>query len=279
LQNLTDKCAVITGAASGIGLALSRHASASGMNVIMTDNNRSRLTEASSSINQAPLCSGQTSTFVADISKVDEVRALHEFASEQYGDVSLLINSAGVLINKFLWEHSADDWAFLHGVNVGGICNTISEFVPHMIASQHEAWVVNVGSVASFFPSPLLGSYSSSKAAVHSITETLKYELDSIKAPIGVSFVAPGPVKTAIMKPHDQQVTDKDSETGTAMRSQMSDALDQIGMDPAELATIIFDAMSKKQFWVFPHPNMVEGLAQRADDTLNLVNPEYQVDF
>lgn len=279
MKNLNNKCAVITGAASGIGLAVATHACANGMHVIMTDVNEAALSAAENTINQASQGSGKTNTFVADISKPAEVRALQQFANQQHGEVSLLVNCAGVLINKFLWEHTADDWAFLHGVNIGGVCNTISEFVPHMIASQNDAWIVNIGSIASFFPSPLLGSYSSSKSAVHSITETLKYELDSIKAPIGVSFVAPGPVKTAIMKPDNQEVTDKDSDTGSAMRAQMSSALDQIGMEPSEVATMIFNAIQQKQFWVFPHPTMMEGLAARSDDILSLTNPEYQVDF
>ncbi len=279
MKDLKNKCAVITGAASGIGQAVATHASVNGMNVIMTDVNEAALTTAANTINQSPLNTGQINSFVADISKAEEVHALQQFTSEQFGDVCLLVNCAGVLINKFLWEHTSDNWAFLHGINIGGVCNTISEFVPHMIASQNEAWIVNIGSIASFFPSPLLGSYSSSKAAVLSISETLKYELDSIKAPIGVSFVAPGPVKTAIMKPENPIVTDNESETGSAMRAQMSNALDQIGMEPAEVATMIFDAINKQQFWVFPHPTMMEGLTTRSDDILNLVNPEYQVDF
>ncbi len=278
-MNLKNKCTIITGAASGIGLGIARHAYESGMQVIMSDVNEVALLAASKTISQDSESSGKIDTFVADVSNANDVFTLRDYAHEKYGEVALLVNCAGVLINKFLWEHDSSDWEFIHDINVGGVCNTISAFVPEMIKSKSEAWIVNIGSIASFFPSPMLGSYTSSKFALLSITETLKYELDSIGAPIGVSFVAPGPVKTAIMRPADQNIRAKDSDAGKLVRDQMGDAIEEYGMDSAEVAQRVFDAIRKGDFWVFTHPEMMQALSERTTNTLGLVNPVYKVDF
>lgn len=272
--------AVITGAASGIGLSMSKAAVLKGMNVVMTDVNVSGLDEAAQTLillakDRLGQDAGQIVTQGADISKHSDVEKLHAAVMDAFGSVDLLVNCAGVLINKRIWEHEASDWDFVMGVNFGGMTHMISTFVPHMIERGAPAHIINFGSLASFFPSPMMGAYSCSKFAILALTETLKYELDEIGSNIGVSFVAPGPVKTSIIRSKDEEVLKRDSIDGVKAREEMGGLTELYGMEPDDAAELVFDAVAAKRFWVFTHPDFMAGLTPRKKQILDGKNPEY----
>lgn len=267
--------AVITGAASGIGLSLSKAAIAKGMNVVMTDVNLAGLEAAANELSKHANDPNQIVTQGGDISKVSDVEKVHAIASEKFGSVDLLVNCAGVLINKRIWEHDASDWDFVLGVNFRGMTHMISAFVPDMIKRGAPAHIVNFGSLASYFPSPMMGAYSCSKFAILAMTETLKYELDEVAPYIGVSFVAPGPVKTSIIRSKDNEVLKRDSVDGAKSRAEMGGLTDLYGMEPDEAAKLIFDAVENNRFWVFTHPDFMAGLNPRTSAMLSGENPTY----
>lgn len=267
--------AVITGAASGIGLSLSKAALAKGMNVVMTDVNVDGLKSAAEKLSKLAETSGQIAIQSGDISKVDDVARIHAAALENFGSVDLLINCAGVLINKRIWEHDASDWDFVMGVNFRGMTHMISAFVPDMIKRAVPAHIVNFGSLASYFPSPMMGAYSASKFAILALTETLKYELDEIAPNIGVSFVAPGPVKTSIIRSKDTEVLKRDSTDGAKSRAEMGGLTDLYGMEPDEAARLVLEAVAENRFWVFTHPDFMAGLNPRTAAMLSGENPAY----
>ena len=107
------------------------------------------------------------------------------------------------------------------------------------------------------------------------MTETLKYELDEMGSKIGVSLVAPGPVKTAIIDSKDAEVLKRDSTDGAQSRAQMGGLTEQYGMEPDEAASIVFEAVAANRFWVFTHPDFMAGLTPRTSGTLSGVNPAY----
>lgn len=272
--------AVITGAASGIGFSMAKTAILKGMNVVMTDINIKGLQEAADALTalaKDKLGSGAGQILIqgGDISKRGDVEKLHAAAMETFGSVDLLVNCAGVLINKRIWEHDASDWDFVMGINFRGMTHMISTFVPDMIKREAPGHIVNFGSLASFFPSPMMGAYSCSKFAILALTETLKYELDEIGSNIGVSFVAPGPVKTSIIQSKDKEVLKRDSKDGAQARAHMGGLTELYGMEPDEAASLVFEAVAAKQFWVFTHPDFMEGLTPRTIDTLAGKNPDY----
>ena len=269
------KVAVITGAASGLGLSLSKAAVLKGMNVVMTDVNLAGLQNAADSLLKLAKDPSQIVIQGGDISKSSDVKELHEVALEKFGSVDLLVNCAGVLINKRIWEHDESDWDFVMGVNFKGMTHMISTFVPGMIKRGTPAHIVNFGSLASFFPSPMMGAYSCSKFAILAMTETLKYELGEMGSNIGVSFVAPGPVKTAIIRSKDTEVLKRDSKDGVKARAEMGGLTELYGMEPDDAASLVFDAVAAKQFWVFTHPDFMGGLTPRTDGILGGKNPEY----
>ena len=267
--------AIITGAASGIGLSMAKAAVLKGMNVVMTDVNVSGLQQAAEQLVNLAKDPSQIAIQAADISKVSDVKKIHATASDKFGAVGLIVNCAGVLINKRIWEHDASDWDFVMGVNFKGMTNMLSAFVPEMIENKMPAHIVNFGSLASFFPSPMMGAYSCSKFAILALTETLKYELDEVGANIGVSFVAPGPVKTAIIRSKDTEVLKRDSVDGAQTRAEMGGLTELYGMQPDEAAAIVFDAIAANRFWVFTHPDFMAGLTPRTQNTLGGENPAY----
>lgn len=272
--------AVITGAASGIGLSMAKTAALKGMNVVMTDVNLAGLQEAADTLTKLAKDTlgndaGKILIQGGDISKHSDVEKIHAAAMDTFGSVDLLVNCAGVLINKRIWEHEASDWDFVMGVNFRGMTHMISAFVPDMIKRGAPAHIVNFGSLASFFPSPMMGAYSCSKYAILAMTETLKYELDEIGANIGVSLVAPGPVKTSIIRSKDKEVLRRDSTAGVKTREEMGGLTELYGMEPDDAASLIFDAVAAKRFWVFTHPDFMAGLTPRTNDILGGKNPEY----
>lgn len=269
--------AVITGAASGIGFSLAKKAYAMGMHVIMTDIDAEKLETSKHLLTQSSDGAGKVMSYVADVSNASDVANLESFSRENFGQVDLLFNCAGVLINKRIWEHTPDDWRFVMGVNFTGMTNLISAFVPSMIKENTVGHIVNFGSLASFFPSPLMGAYTASKFAILAMTETLKYELDDISAKIGVSFVAPGPVKTSIINNKNENIINRDTATGQIARSQMAGAIDQFGMDPDEVSQIVFDGIETDTFWIFTHPELMKNITVRAKNIREQQTPTYKM--
>ena len=268
-----SKNAVVTGAASGLGLAISQKCLSLGMSVVMVDINADELARVSKefSSNRSSM-----TPVVADIGTREGVKLLKATVAEELEHIDLLINCAGVFISKLSWEMSLDDWDFVRSVNLDSAIRTVQAFVPDMIERGQPAHIVNVGSVASFLPSPAMSAYTMSKFALRAFTETLKYDLDLVKAPIDVSFFAPGPIDTAIMSPADSQIKGRDDNVGKGTRALMAEAIKQIGMSPVEAADILFQAIENNQFWVFTHPEMMEQLTKTTKDILDLKNPSYQ---
>ena len=100
---------------------------------------------------------------------------------------------------KPLWEQCAEDWQRVLGVNVLGITNAIRAFVPHMLAQDEPAHIVNTASEAAFAARAFVGVYHASKHAALAITETLAQELAFFGADIRVSVVCPGAINTSLM--------------------------------------------------------------------------------
>ena len=274
MKEFNGKVAVVTGAASGIGLAISRKCLQQGMSVLMTDINARKLTIAVEESQQGNF--GHIEMLVADLSRPEDMQALKQAADVHFGSVDLLVNCAGIMINKLSWEMNAEDWALIRATNIDSVAHAIHAFVPDMISRDRPAHIVNVGSVASFLPAPTMSGYCTSKFAIRALTQTLKYELDMLGAPIGVSLLAPGPVKTGIMQPDDSSIAARDDKIGEQTRNQMTDALATYGMEPTDVADLLFDAIVNNRFWVFTHPELLNGMTEDTAQILASINPLYQ---
>ncbi|GAB3626815.1 short chain dehydrogenase/reductase family oxidoreductase [Pandoraea terrae] len=259
--------AVITGAASGIGSGLARHAASLGMRLVLADVDQSRLDAFAATLDADVLA------VATDVRKSSDVDALAELAWQRYGRVDLLFNNAGVMGTGFTWEISPEEFERSFAVNVHGVLNGIRSFVPRMLKAGTPAHIVNTASIGGFLPSPLMSPYSATKFAVVALTESLYGELKMIDAPIGVSLLAPGPVQSGIF---DAPAAD------TSARPEVRQFVDKLhtmisayGLTPDEFAKRVFVGIREGDYWLLPQPEMIdEPLRERVAGILARRNPE-----
>jgi NAD(P)-dependent dehydrogenase (short-subunit alcohol dehydrogenase family) len=178
-----EQIAVVTGAASGIGLAAARRFAALGMKVVLADLPGEALDRAAQTVAAAAVASkakgGATNVLAVptDVSKQADLTALHERASARFGATAVLMNNAGIGRNPGKpWENSAG-WKSLLDVNLWGVIHGVEAFVPAMLASGAPCVVINTGSKQGITSPPGNPAYNMSKAAVKSYTESLAHEL------------------------------------------------------------------------------------------------------
>ncbi len=176
MKDLRGRTAVVTGGASGIGKALAKGLVGEGMKVVLADVEAPALDGA---VAELSANGGTVSAFVTDVSKEESVRGLADEVFSRHGSCHLLCNNAGVSVgNSKVWETTANDWKWVHGVNVMGVVHGIQAFVPRMLESGDPGLVLNTSSGDGGI-SPLADQsvYASSKAAISILTECLAAQL------------------------------------------------------------------------------------------------------
>lgn len=253
--------AVITGAASGIGAGLARHAASVGMKLVLADWDEAALQQVANSL------ATEVIGVPTDVREETAVQLLAEAAYEKFGAVDLLFNNAGVLSSGLVWEIEAATWQRSLDINIGGMVNVIRAFVPRMIAADRPSRIINTSSLGGFLTSPFMSPYSATKFAIVAISEALAGELAATATKVQVSLLAPGPVKSAIM---DAQAPSETEEFMTMLRGMN----DENGMTPDEFAPIVFEAIERGEYWILPHPEMLDsGLRDRTEMILRRRQP------
>jgi len=252
VENVHGKVAVITGGASGIGLALARRFGADGMRLVLADVEVDALAAAAADLRGDGI---EVFTQVTDVSDGDQVDALGEAALEAFGAVHLVCNNAGVGGGGQTDQLTAADWEWVLGVNLWGVIHGMRVFLP-MLLAQNEGHIVNTASMAGLIAGPFMGPYNASKFAVVAISETLFKDLQSVGAPIGVSVLCPGFVQTQIGNSARNAPPSlhewRESDTAAATQ-QMANALADAGIEPALVAQHVLDAVRESRFYVIPH--------------------------
>lgn len=270
-----DRTAVITGAASGIGLELARRAAAEGMQLVLADIEFDRLEAAAATL---PLPAAHLLLQKTDVSREDEIAALAAAAFSRFGGVHLLCNNAGVGLTRVTWEHTTADWEWVLGVNLWSVIHGIHHFLPKMLEQGGEGHIVNTSSVAGLLSTPGMAAYNVSKHGVVTISETLHGELAAAGARIGVSLLCPAWVPTGI----HQSSRNRQQRFGTAApvaglsaayEERMAQAVSAGRLSAADMAGAVFDAVGEGRFYVIPHRKINNAIQLRTDDILNLRNP------
>ncbi len=166
------RTAVITGAASGIGLAAAHRFVAMGLNVVLADRSADALRAAASSLG-----SNAIRTEVIDVAQPDELLHLQAAATASFGEVNVLMNNAGVGDNPGKPWENPQGWRDLLGINLAGVINGVQAFVPGMLAQAGPGVVINTGSKQGITLPPGNSAYNVSKAGVKAFTELLAHEL------------------------------------------------------------------------------------------------------
>lgn len=237
--------AVITGAASGIGAGLARHASARGMAVVLADWDKDGLDKLASELK------GEVASLKVDVREESGMEALADLAYDRFGQVDLLFNNAGVLQAGLSWELSTQLWQRVMDVNVIGVVNGIRAFTPRLIAAGRSARIINTASVGGFFSGSLIGPYFASKAAVVALTETLAHDLAMLKSKVTASVLAPGPVNTGILR-------EEGGAGAEHLMARMRELTAKHSADPNSYAQLIFDAIDRGEFWIVPQAEALD---------------------
>ncbi len=189
------KRALITGGASGLGLAAAELLASRGWNLALLDRDASRLAEAVSSVQAkgGAHCEGHA----VDVTDGPAVALAIDGFATRMGGLDLALNSAGVAVVGDLLETSTADWKWILDINVMGIVHSCRAEVPHMIAAQG-GLIINVASAASFTCSSRTSAYSASKAAVVALSETLYQEMAGHD--VHVAAAMPGFFRTRLME-------------------------------------------------------------------------------
>lgn len=249
MNDFKNQTVVITGAASGIGAGLARKADALGMKIVIADRDSAGLKALSNTLKAEHL------SITTDVSNLSEVEALATQSFAHFGQVDLLFNNAGVMTAGFMWEVEPERWQKAFDVNVNGVMNGIRAFVPRLMKQGTASRIINTSSIGGFLPSPMMAAYTATKAAVVAITESLIGELEIVKAPIKVSLLAPGPVKTGIMlDPFGDVIRPEIDGFMQTMRAMLNNG----GLEPDAFASRVFEGIARGDYWLIPQPEVFD---------------------
>jgi NAD(P)-dependent dehydrogenase (short-subunit alcohol dehydrogenase family) len=193
-----NRVAVVTGAASGIGLAASAKFIGLGMNVCMADWNGEALEAAALRLRETAERPDAVRTFALDVSSLEDVQQLKTTVFDAFGEVALLMNNAGTGGGGGLFGDPAR-WRRIIDVNLWGVVNGIQTFAPDMIRQEAPAAIVNTGSKQGITCPPGDTAYNVSKAGVKVVTEALAHELRNIDdCRVSAHLLIPGLTFTAM---------------------------------------------------------------------------------
>jgi NAD(P)-dependent dehydrogenase (short-subunit alcohol dehydrogenase family) len=195
MEQLEGRTAVVTGAASGIGLAVVEAFVGAGMRVVMADIDEDTLGSHASRLADE---GAEVLAVSADVRDPEAVERVGAAAVERFGKLHVAVNNAGVVNGGYSWEIPLEDWHRVIDIDLWGVIHGIRAFVPRILASGEEGHVVNTASMAAVMSLGRLGPYTVAKHGVLGLSDVLRIELASLSAPIGVSVVMPGMIKTGM---------------------------------------------------------------------------------
>jgi NAD(P)-dependent dehydrogenase (short-subunit alcohol dehydrogenase family) len=250
MQDISGKTAIVTGAASGIGLGIATALAEAGANVVMADIQKDAVEQAAHGLSGT---NKRVMPVRIDVTQEASVLNALAEAERNFGKLHIACNNAGVPMHGMrLAEVPVEDWQFVIGVNMWGIIHGIRHFVPAILKHGEEGHVVNTASVAAVQNrrGTDQGPYSMTKYAALSLTEALGHELEGTK--IGVSVLCPGPINTNIARGARNR---PDHMGGALVRGSdervLAERLATTGLDPKIVGERVVDAIRQKTFYAF----------------------------
>jgi NAD(P)-dependent dehydrogenase (short-subunit alcohol dehydrogenase family) len=280
MRDFAGRVAVVTGAASGLGLEAARGAAHRGMKVVMADVQHDALQRA---VEEVRGHGAEVLPVVTDVSKAESVQALADTTVVHFGVPHLVFNNAGVATGGLIWEHTAEDWEWVVGVNLMGVAHGVRVFTPLMLDaasldSSYAGHIVNTASMAGLLNTPNLGAYNVTKHAVVSLSETLFQDLALVTEQIHVSVLCPYFIPTGIAHSHRNRPDALHSDVRPTRSQRIAQAMSEKAVSSGRISAgqvmeATFNAIREDQFYIFSHPQALNAVQQRMDDIMKGRNP------
>ena len=279
--HLLEGVAVITGAASGFGLELTRLAAQRRMRLALVDVQEAPLQALAQQLRAEGL---NVLARCVDVSQEEAMNAWAQDVIQQFGAPHLVFNNAGVATGGLIWEATPQDWQWVLGVNLMGVVHGVRLFTPVMVAAakadaRYRGHIVNTASMAGLVNAPNMGVYNVSKHAVVSLSETLYHDLQLVTPAVQAHVLCPYFVPTGISNSHRNRPASLRSRgikptASQAMAQVMSDKAVSSGkVSAAQVAQLVFDALDEGRFYIYSHPQALSGVQQRLHDVISGARP------
>jgi NAD(P)-dependent dehydrogenase (short-subunit alcohol dehydrogenase family) len=268
ITSFEGKTAFITGGASGIGLGIAKVLVARGAQVVLADLRQDHIDHA-----LAEFAGGGRSNAVSalqlDVTQRDKYRDAARRMEDEFGGIDILVNNAGVGLEGPLLEATYADYDFGFGVNLGGVINGFTEFMPQMVAHGRGGHIVSTASLAAeVVMPPQMAIYAASKAAVCHFCESVKAELAGHG--IGVSILLPGPVKSNIHETQSNRPRELLEASGfKASEARLSRRI--VGdnwMEPEAVGNLVADGILADRTYIVTHGFYKDAMRARAEAVL-----------
>jgi len=278
MELTAGKVAVVTGAASGIGLALAERFARAGLDVVLADVEETALQAAAQQIASLGV---RTLAVPTDVSDEAAVNALAAASVDRFGAVHVVCNNAGVTSRADPWSGPVSAWRWVLGVNLWGVIHGIRAFLP-LLTAQGESHIVNTASAAGLIPATT-PAYDAAKHAVVAVSEDLYRAMKVAGLRVGVSVVCPGWVRAGIGLaernwPQSLGEVPPPAAAAGVMAPHYRRAISE-GMAPAAVAALVADAIAADRFWVFTDPQFTQIALDRWHRIAEGRNPQVEVDL
>jgi NAD(P)-dependent dehydrogenase (short-subunit alcohol dehydrogenase family) len=257
MREFKGKTAFVTGGASGIGLAMAKAFAEAGMNVMLADVEQSALDQARKDLGQY---GNHVLGVACDVADPDHVERAAQATFSAFGKVHVLCNNAGVAAAGGIDHVSVDNWRWVVDVNLMGVVYGVRSFLPHMRAHGEGGHVVNTASMAGMINNMGFSPYAATKFAVVAMSEGLRMQLAPFG--IGVSVLCPDFVRTRIGESGrnrpERYGEAPPLDPNSAAAAFVAEISRQIaaGVDPADVAARVVNAIRTDELYIFTHPNM-----------------------
>ncbi|MCC5792554.1 MAG: SDR family NAD(P)-dependent oxidoreductase [Legionellaceae bacterium] len=247
--------AVITGAASGLGLSLAKQCLHAGMNIVMADNNVSLLCNQVEWLSNT--YSAKVLAVVTDVSRADSVKQLAQQTMEQFGQVDWLFNNAGICGQLApVWELPTEHLKSVMDVNLFGVMHGIRAFMPYLLKQKIRSRIINISSLYGLCSGSQLAAYAMSKSAVVSLSESMYFDLKRLNKPVDVSVACPSFADTSLLS---NSAPLRDHALHELMKQMLARS-----RSSDDVASAIIAGVKQEQFYILPDQEVKQYCQQRA---------------
>jgi NAD(P)-dependent dehydrogenase (short-subunit alcohol dehydrogenase family) len=253
VERIEERVAVVTGAASGIGLAIAQALAGEGARLLMADIDAATLDAAAATVRAI---GAEVASIQLDVRDPVAVERAGYEAMDRFGGLHIAVNNAGIVNGGTSWELPLEAWRAVLDVNLWGVIHGIRGFIPRILETGTEGHVVNVASMASVTALAGIGPYTVAKHGVLGLSDVVRAELAASGSPVGVSVVFPGRIRSGM------------NPIGT--------------VEPSTVALNVIDAVRRDRPYVFTDDHSASDVRDRLESIIaaraDVVTPEPRSD-